>query len=1035
MAKLSLNGAEALAEIKKLIAEIDALKASSKSMSATTASNFASIEQTVNSLKSKVGLLANKINYLNSIIKAQNATLSSNTSAIKKNEAEISKLTNEVNKLTEAKKKGSSATNFFTLKLTDLIKGGLLLKITGMLKDLALNVYDNIKTFDSLSFTLEKITKNTFDYENSQRFLLRITQAYGVELVTTTQRWSRFLAAANESGLALRDTENIFESMTKASAALGLGTDELTSVYLALEQMLSKGKVTTEELRRQLGERLPGAMGIMAASMGVTIPVLDKMLKKGEVLSADVLPDFARAVERAYGIENADRIETLIAKQNRLTASWQTFIKNITEGDSVIKKVLGKFIDLMRTAISVTDYLFSSDEQKLRISISIEEDKFEKDLEKTSAAYIDSISELSKQEITLQANTKILERQLKTANDAERKAIKLQLEEIARIRSIKDKESVERQKAIAAEKIDLSFQEYEAAKGAYDKIQALPRKNEVTKRQGGRKISAEVGEGTTKAQRKSVYDALVATEARYNVFRKLLEESNVSIIDDDEPEKSQRRLREIKDFTLETLNEIAGIIKDNKLSIFGDETINLKDRLTALKDAANQELYIRQNLYKIQERDALANQEKEIASVNDSVSKGTLSRAKANAFIVELEKETNSKLLLEREKLLADTLDINTKNAEKIAKLTKEVTQENEVGVVSSTFNKRIIAAKEEYEQSKKNVKDREKLERELAEIAIESANAMIDTKIKFLEEEKRVLEQSGENNSEYIAKLEREIEELNANRQIKPPVDSADWREAFSEAMDVMADFNSAIGDLVDAQFERKIENIEAEIRAEEEKYDRLIQLARDDEEQRQTLERNKEDAIKKLEAKKLKEKQKQAKANKAFAVAEIAINTAVAVMRAYSDAGPFAGTVFAAIIAALGAVQIAAVLSTPIPKYKDGVDNLDKNQIAMINDGSYKEYVERNGRILSTDKKDAVVGLQKGDTVYKNYDDMVSRSKLFKIKNTAAVSKFNEDKLLKDVTNSIVKGFHKAKINNTVNVNQSSDNSSYAEKMSRWT
>ena len=60
---------------------------------------------------------------------------------------------------------------------------------------------------------------------------------------------------------------------------------------------------------------------------------LDKMLKAGEVLSAEVLPKFARAVELAYDIENVERINTLVAAQNRLTKSWQLFIKNITEGD------------------------------------------------------------------------------------------------------------------------------------------------------------------------------------------------------------------------------------------------------------------------------------------------------------------------------------------------------------------------------------------------------------------------------------------------------------------------------------------------------------------------------------------------------------------------------------------------------------------------------------------------------------------------------------------------------------------------------
>ena len=86
--------------------------------------------------------------------------------------------------------------------------------------------------------------------------------------------------------------------------------------------MVSKGKITTEELRRQLGERLPGAMDIMAKSMGVTTSELDKMMKKGEVLTKDVLPAFAKQVEIAFGIENVDKVDTLTAATIRLGNSW-----------------------------------------------------------------------------------------------------------------------------------------------------------------------------------------------------------------------------------------------------------------------------------------------------------------------------------------------------------------------------------------------------------------------------------------------------------------------------------------------------------------------------------------------------------------------------------------------------------------------------------------------------------------------------------------------------------------------------------------
>ena len=63
-----------------------------------------------------------------------------------------------------------------------------------------------------------------------------------------------------------------------------------------------------------------------------------------------------------------------------------------------------------------------------------------------------------------------------------------------------------------------------------------------------------------------------------------------------------------------------------------------------------------------------------------------------------------------------------------------------------------------------------------------------------------------------------------------------------------------------------------------------------------------------------------KQFKAQKAANMLNIIANTAMAVMRAYSDAGPFAGTPLAAIVGAIGAVQLGIVAAQQPPSYARG-------------------------------------------------------------------------------------------------------------------
>lgn len=71
--------------------------------------------------------------------------------------------------------------------------------------------------------------------------------------------------------------------------------------------------------------------------------------------------------------------------------------------------------------------------------------------------------------------------------------------------------------------------------------------------------------------------------------------------------------------------------------------------------------------------------------------------------------------------------------------------------------------------------------------------------------------------------------------------------------------------------------------------------------------------------EAKREENERKQAKRDKALAVFNSLINTAVAVTAAL-QAGPIIGPILAGIVAALGAVQTAAILATPLPGAEEG-------------------------------------------------------------------------------------------------------------------
>jgi len=272
---------------------------------------------------------------------------------------------------------------------------------------------------------------------------------------------------------------------------------------------------------------------------------------------------------------------------------------------------------------------------------------------------------------------------------------------------------------------------------------------------------------------------------------------------------------------------------------------------------------------------------------------------------------------------------------------------------------------------------------------------------------------------------------------EIKVPigveVDEEKFRASFEEIMDLAAQFNDAIGGLFDAISDRRLEAIDAEIEAEEKKYDRLIELAKDDAAQKEVLERNRDELLASLEKKRLKEEQKAAKQRKAFALVDVAINTAVQISKVLAN--PF----LVAAVATLGAIQAATVLAQPIPQFAEG-GTMGWDGKALINDGGNREFVERNGQIFSSPIKNAVVDLQKGDIIHKDMDALMNASIMTSLANDNKNLDSSKLKLIFDnnyagLEKTIKNGFNNANVNTNVKLNGFDHaHQAYKESQSRW-
>ena len=132
----------------------------------------------------------------------------------------------------------------------------------------------------------------------------------GINFRAAANAYSGFLAASRGTRLEGQASREVFLAVAEASRVMGLSAEQTDGALLALEQIMSKGKVSAEELRGQLGERLPGAFQIAARAMGVTTAELDEMLVAGELMADEFLPRFARELRATVAEELPNAIRS-----------------------------------------------------------------------------------------------------------------------------------------------------------------------------------------------------------------------------------------------------------------------------------------------------------------------------------------------------------------------------------------------------------------------------------------------------------------------------------------------------------------------------------------------------------------------------------------------------------------------------------------------------------------------------------------------------------------------------------------------------
>jgi tape measure domain-containing protein len=253
------------------------------------------------------------------------------------------------------------------------------------LKSLALG-YLSVQTALQLATSSFNVNRQSQAIEASLKFTLGSTEAaiekinelranallLGQDFLPVADSYAKFAGAARAANFPLAETDRIFKAVSVAGARFNLTSDQVSGALLAIQQMISKGNVQAEELRGQLGERLPGAFSIAAKAMGVTEKELNKLLQTGQVLAADLIPKLSGQLEKDFGLKAGENIDNLNASVGRLSTTFDTavqgdgigkFFKQIVDGAAAAIASLDKLVK-SRSFGEVTARLFTFDASK-----------------------------------------------------------------------------------------------------------------------------------------------------------------------------------------------------------------------------------------------------------------------------------------------------------------------------------------------------------------------------------------------------------------------------------------------------------------------------------------------------------------------------------------------------------------------------------------------------------------------------------------------------------------------------------------------
>jgi len=196
--------------------------------------------------------------------------------------------------------------------------------------------------FEAVRNTMLAVSDTSEDAADNFKFVRNEAFRLGLGLSQSAKGFAKMIAAQGE--LSKQDIRKIFIGVSELGTVLGLTAEEAGRATNAITQMLSKGKISAEELRLQLGEVLPSAIQDMARAaqragkidkalgLNEATAAMFKLQEQGKLISSEILPAFGQILSESASKGLAGALKSNRVAMNRFVFSMQEAADIIFKG-------------------------------------------------------------------------------------------------------------------------------------------------------------------------------------------------------------------------------------------------------------------------------------------------------------------------------------------------------------------------------------------------------------------------------------------------------------------------------------------------------------------------------------------------------------------------------------------------------------------------------------------------------------------------------------------------------------------------------